>query len=242
MTREDHVTKPRPSRKPHGAVVESANRMACPCPLPLHVDGVEPGTGACPICGRPRCRAQAKGSGERCRLSPKPATPTCSKHGSGTPRAKAASARRLAQAKAAATLTDLLATTDAEPVVDPLGELARVAGVLRDAHDHALDQLNALRVAGGVSTEVARDALALWERLLTLLTRTLASMGSLGIEAYAIKVNEETGNLLAAGLTWLLGELGLEGDPAARDSVRRMFEALHDGGTPPSRTPLKAIR
>ena len=208
--------------------------MDCPCPLPLHVDGVEPGTGACPVCGRPRCRARAKGSGERCRHSPKPATPTCSKHGSGTPRAKAASARRLAQAKATATLTDLLATVDAAPVVDPLGELARVAGVLRDAHDHALDQLNALRLAGsGVgSTDAARDALALWERLLTLLTRTLASMGSLGIEAYSIKVSQEQSAQLVAGLTWLLTELGLDNDESARNAVARMFDALSHGSTP----------
>jgi hypothetical protein len=230
-------------RKPDGAAADVANLMACPCPLPLHVDGVEPGKGPCPLCGRPRCRARAKGSGERCRLSPKPATPCCTKHGSGNARAKAASARRLAEAKAASTLTELLATADAAPVVDPLGELARVAGVLRDAHDHALGQLNAQRAAAGKgSAEAAREALALWERLLALLTKTLASMAALGIEAYQVRIDAEMGKLLVDGMQWLLGELGLEADPAARDAARRMFEAMAKGMRPTSRPALKAIQ
>ncbi len=204
------------------------------CSGPLHAAGVEPGAGLCPVCGRPRCRAKAKGSGERCRRSPVLATPTCSVHGSGNRVTRSASERRQAEAKALQAIQGLLYNADAAPVTSPLEELARLAGVLRDAADLAGEQTNELAALTRTTGhgEQLRANVILWKELLALLRATLVDMSKLNIEERQAGITQRHGDLIVNGLNWVFGQLGLGNDPRVRGLLLEMFTAIAEERQP----------
>lgn len=78
----------------------------------------------------PQCIATAKGSGERCKRCPIPGGTVCVKHGGGAPHVRAAAARRLAEAKAAAKLARFGEPVEVHPIEALLDLVHWTAGLV----------------------------------------------------------------------------------------------------------------
>lgn len=77
---------------------------------------------------------------------------------------------------------------------------------------------------------------AVWVEMLAARQKALGELAkdlvSLGLAEREVKVQEQTGQLLAAGLSWLLGRLGLAGDPRAMELLGVMLRSLAEGRVP----------
>lgn len=60
--------------------------------------------------GKPKCTSKAKQTGDRCRRPPVPGGTVCHIHGGGSPKVRAAAARRVAEAEAAELMTRAIVT------------------------------------------------------------------------------------------------------------------------------------
>jgi len=194
----------------------TTDRMEMKCGRSMHARGVDVDRAAtaCPVCDRPRCRARAKGTGERCRRSPRAALATCVKHVAGNPASRSASERRLAEAEACRAIAAILHNPDARPVDEPLDELAKLTGTLRDAVEVAGARMNALTAlpeSGARSAERAREAVTLWQQLLSQFRSALADMAKQNVDELHVRVTERQATILAQGLTWLLQQLAVAG-------------------------------
>lgn len=94
------------------------------------------------------------------------------------------------------------------PVDNPVVELSRMAGILRDAFEQAGARVNALASisvetrAGG---EQLRGEVVLWEKLIGHLRVTLVDMAKLGLEERLVRLEEKRAELVAEALFWLVG-------------------------------------
>lgn len=86
-------------------------------------------TPACERCGQahPRCKGHNRAGGP-CGMRPAPNQEVCSKHGAKSPQAIAAAKTRELEARARVALRKAWAAGEERPTVDPLGDLARIAG------------------------------------------------------------------------------------------------------------------
>jgi len=91
------------------------------------------------------------------------------------------------------------------PVDNPVIELSRMAGILRDAFEAAGARVNALTSlsvetrAGG---EQLRGELVIWEKLIGHLRSTLVDMAKLGLDERLVRLEEKRADLVAEALFW----------------------------------------
>lgn len=88
------------------------------------------------------CTATSKQSKLRCRRRPVPGLSVCVMHGGKTPAAQTKAAEVVQQEKAAAALSQLLWSQDAQPVTDAVAEMRGLAGKMRLAVDVLGSRLN----------------------------------------------------------------------------------------------------
>lgn len=102
-----------------------------------------------------------------------------------------------------------------------------------DVRDLELDRLD--RLLMGVWAKASRGELGAVDRALRIGERRARLLGldfADGMLERQVRIAEQQGELLAGGLTWLLAELGLAADEAARLAVGRMLDALAEGKKP----------
>lgn len=146
----------------------------------------------------------------------------CRMHGGSSPQARAAAARRKAEAEATAAL-EVIWNPDAAPVTDPVSALQSLAGKLQ----HAVDVLGAHVDAGGLD---GPTALA-WTKVMRELRQALESMERLGLHERQVRVSEQTGQLLAGVVRAVLERLQLNDDQVmlAREVVPEELRRLGSG-------------
>lgn len=164
-----------------------------------------PGEGPCPhACGRARCRGTTDGG--RCRKAPIKAATVCRSHGAakGTP-AAAKAAQRQTEAKAAELLR--LYDPDAEPVVDAVAALQKLAGseaVTLDALGRLLNRWLEQSVTCGACGRPASDPpavlLAAFQRQDRQHSQTLDGMERLGIASRYQQMTEELAGKVAGDI------------------------------------------
>lgn len=166
-----------------------------------------------------RCRAKAKGSGERCKRYAVPGGRVCVMHGGASPQVRAAAARRRAEAEATA-LLELIWDPEAAPVTDPVSALQALAGRLQ----HAANVLGAR-----VNTETLDSATAVaWARVLRELRQSLEGMEKLDLAGKHLQLEQAKAEIVVVAFRAALGQLDLV--PADRDrAVRAFLEALGRG-------------
>lgn len=147
-----------------------------------------------------RCKAKTR-SGARCRQYAVEGMTVCRMHGGSSPQARAAAARRKAEAEAKAVL-GLIWDPQAAPITDPVEALLALAGKLQ----HAVDVLGA-RVT---VDSVLDDATALaWVRVMRELRQALEGIERLGLDEKRIRIAQHHGQLLAGVLRAVLDQLML---------------------------------
>lgn len=153
-----------------------------------------PGTGSS-LDGATVCGAKKKHGAEGgCRL-PKgwgtshPGIGSCKLHGGCMPNHVAAAERIIAERA----IGRLLANPHAAPVTDPLGELARIAGMVGATVEVLSGRVNELASLTGVTdsgSEQVRAIVGLWERMIKQSESLLTTMAKLGIEDRSVRLEE----------------------------------------------------
>lgn len=146
-----------------------------------------------------RCSAKSPRTGEQCRAYAMHGTTVCNKHGGSAPQVRRAAQRRLNEEGARKALAKLGETG---PVLDPMAQLARVAGEVV-----AFKNLLAEKI--GDDEELNRADLDAYERALDRTVRALAEMSRLGFEARQTSVAEAEVDLLLEAVTRTMEALGL---------------------------------
>lgn len=157
-----------------------------------------------------RCPATSKRTGERCGQFV-PGGGVCRWHGGAARQVKAKREARIA-------LQEQLASEDRRAPWEVLLDALHTADVLAKK---AKDDI----------TVLTPETL---EALVTATNRaaTLAKMGlDAGIDERRVNIAERQGELLAAGVTWLLAAIGRDDDKSRR-AAGLMFQALHEGRIP----------
>lgn len=173
------------------------------------------------------CSAASRSTGKPCKRNAIPGGTVCYWHGGAAPQVAAAAERRTVQAEADALVARLLHAADAEPVRDPVGKLAKVAGQMEHAVEVLGRQVNELGnldyqdVMGIRRTHVIVEA---WERIMTEYRRTLTDMSRLGLTAEALQVarerpSREQAEQLAIVIRAVLADPRVIVEPEASDLV-----------------------
>lgn len=169
-----------------------------------------------------RCKAKAR-SGERCKRSAIPGGFVCVMHGGASPAARAAADRRKAEAEVVA-LTEVIWSTDAPPVSNPIESLLRLAGRL----EHAANVLGARVDTVGLEQATA----AAWLRVLRELRQALDVLGRLDLERRSIELQAEQSDVIVTAFRAAVALAELL--PVERDLVVRAFldglQPLTSGG------------
>lgn len=160
-----------------------------------------------------RCTAKAKSTGGRCGKPAIPGGTTCRIHGSAARQVRKAGERRVLEQRAA----KALAGWNRTPVTDPVSELAGLAGEVLAWKEHMrgeVEQLDALTQTvifgeSGGSVQQVAALVEVYERALDRAAKVLTDMARLGIADRIASVNEQQGQLLAAVIRAVLGDLGL---------------------------------
>lgn len=117
----------------------------------------------------------------------------CSTHGGKAPQVRAAAARRAEEQRVEAEARKLLDQADADPLVDTVEALQRLAGRVQAAVDtigSRVNELQSLRFTDHKDSEQLRSEVAIWERLLGRLHTLLVDMTRLGIEDRHVRAAE----------------------------------------------------
>lgn len=172
---------------------------------------------------RPRVPCSATTSaGKPCRKFAIVGGTVCATHGGSAPQVKAAAARRIAQAKAAASLAEV----DVTPIDDPVAELVAVAEEARAWQRHLADQVAEL---GGLTMftehgEQARAAVQLYERAMDRVAKFLEVWVRLGMDERVVRIQERQVALVARAVEDTFAELGVD-VATAGPVLRRHLEA-----------------
>lgn len=124
-----------------------------------------------------------------------------------------------------------LARLDADPVTNPLDELARLAGqcvAWKDMMAGKVNELTHLRYEGGPGVEQLRAEVMLWERALDRCLMALSAMAKLNIEQRLAGVRAATVQMLEEALTQALQKSGadIHGQAAARDEFKKLVKVV----------------
>lgn len=152
----------------------------------------------------------------------------CKLHAGASPSGRAA-------ALAEQALAELERLGAAEPVGNPLEELARLAGRARKWEEILSAQVAALSslTYTGNGSEQLRAIVPLWERALLMAQRFAESLARLRIDDRLARItaaqNQALADVMIRFADGLLAWHGTGNDPAAREEVARLLRALPDG-------------
>lgn len=181
-----------------------------------------------------QCKASAR-SGERCRRSAMKGGTVCASHGGKSPQAKAAAARRVAEAKAARAMSLLAAPVDIDPAQALLELVQWTAGevrywraeVARIAEDDPAELTwgrtktdRGVGPQGPVDTETHEATAPVAYRMLESAQERLAKYATAalraGVEERRVKLAEDQGALVAQVIRSILDQLDLSSEQQAR--------------------------
>ncbi|MEU4410749.1 hypothetical protein AB0F88_40115 [Streptosporangium sp. NPDC023963] len=174
---------------------------------------------------RQQCTAKSKRSGEQCQNKALLGRKTCRMHGSTTARSKAAGERRVVEAEAGALVRKLLADPDASPVENPVLELMRIVGRMRQAVDVLGEWVNEIEAEGrleytdGNLVRRIHVLVEAWERMMAEYRRALTDMAKLGIEERRVKLEEDQARQVSAALRAVFDRLNLTAEQRALISI-----------------------
>jgi len=200
-----------------------------------------------------KCGAKLRGkkAGQTCSLTPPEGAKRCWRHGANSPQAKAAAARRVAEAEARETMAKAVRTLGLPIDIDPgkalLDEIHWTAGHvawLRDKVQELKDDDlvwgrtqtdNGIGPQGPVDTVTEKADPNVWYQLYLKEREHLAKVCALalraGIEERKVKLAESQGLLVADVIRRILGALGLSPEQQALvpEIVPRELRALAAG-------------
>lgn len=139
------------------------------------------------------CTAHSSRTGQPCRKAPVKGATVCATHGGRAPQVVAAAARRAEEERIDGEARKLLDQADADPLVDTVAALQRLAGRVQAAVDTIggrVNDLQQLRFTDAKESEQLRSEVAIWERLLGRLHTLLVDMTRLGIEDRHVRAAE----------------------------------------------------
>lgn len=179
----------------------------------------------CPKCGKDhyKCKAHNR-AGKACGLHPQPHQDVCHLHGGKAPAAKAGAKRRQLEEQAMTVVRKRWQDDGDHPIVDPLAELARVAGEIVAFKDYlrdAVQQLDGIlaywvdkdyvgadgEVLRSEAAEQLRAVVIAYERALDRSVKVLGDMVKLDIAGRALRIREEQADTLVAVLRAAMGRM-----------------------------------
>jgi hypothetical protein len=178
----------------------------------------------CPSCA---CGARNKNSrgldgiSPTCTQWPIDGGKRCKMHGGGTPQARKAAARNVAERKARKTLAEV---GEFAPVENPLTELAQVAGRARafmeilQSHVERLEDLSQGNLTG---PDAARVELQLYERAMDRTGRLVEALAKLNIDERLVTISERQADAVIAAIDAALTAVGIR-DPDLRQEAKRV--------------------
>ena len=182
-----------------------------------------------------KCKATAKGTGQRCQAWAMAGAEVCRVHGGRAPQVKAAAKRRLAEQEAARLAAKVLDNPDAAPIVDVVTELQALAGRVRNAVDvigarvNTLHEQEHLLYTDAKFAEQLRAEATIWAGLLKQFQSLLVDMARLGIEERRVVLSEQQGALLALAVRRVLEAFGLADDPRVPEVVPGVLREIGAG-------------
>lgn len=223
-------------------------------PRPQDRDTVPPGQ-PCPTCEQthPRCAAHNRQGGP-CGQQPLKGQDVCRRHGGGSPQARAGAARRRLEEQARAALVRRWQDNGDQPITDPLGELARVAGEIVAFKDLLREQVQGLDGVlaywqekeyddgdGGVAwtkaAEELRAVVAAYERAQERSAKILADMVKLDIAGRMLELRQTQADAIVTAVREGLSTVDLEHTlrSAALEAIAAKLEQITDHSTTPPR-------
>ncbi len=185
--------------------------------------------------GFPACVSHKRKTGAACRANPVSGTTLCSKHGGMSPRTRRKGAQRVAEAKIAKTIGDLMREhdrPDEHPFVALLDANRRLAAMTR-----SLEQLVSEYRASG-HDEQLQVAVGMYERIARLSTQVSKTALDANLEDRLVRVEEQKIEVLYA--VTLAGLRAIRATPE-QESVFRKTVAAEIRAYDEGRKPLPAV-
>jgi hypothetical protein len=161
-----------------------------------------------------RCTAQAKGTGDRCKLPPIRGARVCRKHGGSAGQVKAKAGQRAAERRLQQELHRIAEQLGPiEPVANPLAELSLLAGEAlrwKEVIARQVEQLDEFRYQDFRGGEQVRGEVLLFERALDRCASILVSIVRLNIDERLAVIDERQAQLLAGVFSVVLERAGLD--------------------------------
>jgi len=169
--------------------------------------------------GRRRCQRRSKNSGgEQCGAIAMNGQDVCRFHGGASKQARAAAARRVAEAELTEQTRRALAVLDVAPVDNPLTALSELAGQVvawKDALAARVNELERIRFTDDKGAEQLRAEVALYERAMDRCINVLATIGRLKIDERLAAISEKQADLVITAIEAALAYAGITGEQAA---------------------------
>lgn len=169
--------------------------------------------------GHRRCQRRSKNrDGAQCGGIAMRGQDVCRFHGGAAPQAKAAAARRVAEAELTEETRRALAVLDVDPVDNPLTALSELAGQVIAWKNALADRVNALeriRFTDDKGAEQIRAEVALYERAMDRCINVLATIGRLKIDERLAAISEKQADLVISAIEAALAYAGVTGEQAA---------------------------
>jgi hypothetical protein len=156
-------------------------------------------------------------AGSRCNLWALKGQRVCKLHGGGTPQARRAAAKKLAEVKLTEQANRLLVRMGADPVGNPLTALSQLAGEVLAFKEALGERVNALgheiRYQGGAGEQL-RAEVALYERAVSQASTLLANIARLNIDERLAAIEEKQIEVVIKAIDAALTYAGVTGDAA----------------------------
>lgn len=165
-------------------------------------------------------------AGSRCDLWALKGQKVCALHGGGTPQARRAAAKKIAEAKLTKDANRLLVQLGATSCDNPLAALSARAGI-EYATWQALGQVvndlferDELRYTDSKGSEQIRSEVAMYERASVRVDTLLGMIAKLNIDDRLVKIEEEKAAIVMNAINAGLAEIGITGTEAS--TVKRV--------------------
>lgn len=184
---------------------------------------------------RRRCRATNR-AGQPCGLPPIRGGTVCRFHGGASPNARTAATRRLATAEAEREVSDAVDERGPLTVAEVYEELLRTATLAVEWRNRAEKRVEELKGewAAGPHLDQTRAEVALLERAMDRTARVCELIARLDLDTRMSRLNQQTGQQIAAVIAYALAVFPTEQQEQARGRVVEAIRALTDGRPVPS--------
>jgi hypothetical protein len=172
--------------------------------------------------GVARCTGWSNRQGRQCEKPAIAGADKCQVHGAGAPQVRAAAAARVAEERAEAEATKIVAKlADSRAVANPLEELAKLAGEILAFKDVLRGKVDALTELDP-GAERNKALLAAYERALDRASGFLIAYGRLDIDSRLARIREQFADVIIAVIDEALRDTGLtEQAPEVRRAAGR---------------------